>query len=97
MRISPQSRFVTSLALRTLPGLVCQAGCAEDLSYRFVEVNFVEGELLHADSTRVGIAGSADFGDLLFFPKVIQQAMSNLVSAFPTLSFSTSAAAFMGP
>ena len=97
MRISAQSRFVNRLALSTLLGLDCQAGWAKDLSYRFVEVNFVEGELFRADSTRVGIAGSADFGDLLFFPKVIQQAMSNLVSAFPTLSFSTSAAAFMGP
>jgi hypothetical protein len=66
MRISPQSRFVTRLALSTLLGLVCQAGWAKDLSYRFVEVNFVEGELFHADSTRVGIAGSADLGDLLF-------------------------------
>ena len=67
MRISPQSRFVTRLALSTLLGLDCQAGWAKDLSYRFVEVNFVEGELFRADSTRVGIAGSADFGDLLFF------------------------------
>ncbi len=67
MRISAQSRFVNRLALSTLLGLNCQAGCARDLSYRFVEVNFVAGELFRADSTRVGIAGSADFGDLLFF------------------------------
>jgi len=97
MRISPQSRFVTRLALSTLPGLVCQAGWAKDLSYRFVEVNFVEGELFHADSTRVGIAGSADLGDLLFISGGYTAGDVELGLSIPDVEFSISAAAFMGP